>query len=145
MPNTGDYVRARDFDELKPQLSIGTVTTGAAGTNASASITGTTPNFTLNLTIPKGDVGATGPAGPSGTFTGPLKPTNSYWRYANFVAWNGEYVPSGGTWAVIAKNSGLRLSFPNTGAGVLAGGTQLLPDSMAAADRAAWFSCWRIQ
>lgn len=108
MPNIGDYVKATDFDELKPKLSIGTVTTGAAGTNASASITGTTPNFTLNLTIPKGDVGATGPAGPSGTFTGPLKPTSSYFRPCD-VVWGSGYaayvrVPSGGTWAIFATS-----------------------------------------
>ena len=37
-----------------PNLTIGTVTTGAAGTDASASITGTAENPVLNLTIPKG-------------------------------------------------------------------------------------------
>lgn len=41
-------------------LSIGTVTTGNAGTQASASITGDAPNQTLNLTIPKGDNGTNG-------------------------------------------------------------------------------------
>lgn len=60
MPNTGDIVKASDFQAIKPQLSIGTVTTGAAGTNASASITGTSPNFKLNLTIPRGKDGADG-------------------------------------------------------------------------------------
>ena len=35
-------------------LTIGTVTTGAPGTQASASITGISPNFVLNLTIPQG-------------------------------------------------------------------------------------------
>jgi len=40
-----------------PTLSIGTVTTGAPGTEASASITGTSPNFVLNLTIPQGPTG----------------------------------------------------------------------------------------
>lgn len=43
-------------------LAIGSVTTGAAGSSASANITGTPPAQTLNLTIPRGDVGATGPA-----------------------------------------------------------------------------------
>ena len=43
-----------------PTLSIGTVTTGDPGTEATASITGTAPNFILNLTIPAG------PTGPSG-------------------------------------------------------------------------------
>ena len=39
-------------------LTIGTVTTGAPGTDAEASITGTSPNFVLNLTIPQGQPGA---------------------------------------------------------------------------------------
>lgn len=43
-----------------PTLSIGTVTTGDPGTEATATITGTAPNFILNLTIPAG------PTGPSG-------------------------------------------------------------------------------
>lgn len=38
-------------------LSIGTVTTGAAGSSASATITGSAPTQTLNLTIPRGDTG----------------------------------------------------------------------------------------
>jgi hypothetical protein len=41
-------------------LAIGTVTTGAAGSAAAATITGTPPTQTLNLTIP---TGAQGPAG----------------------------------------------------------------------------------
>ena len=40
-----------------PTLTIGTVTTGAPGTEAAAEITGTAPNFTLNLTIPQGPTG----------------------------------------------------------------------------------------
>ena len=51
---------AKGADGQTPNISIGTVTTGAAGTNASAEITGTTPNLTLNLTIPKGDKGNNG-------------------------------------------------------------------------------------
>ena len=44
-------------DGLTPTLTIGTVTTGEPGTEASASITGTAPNFVLNLTIPQGPTG----------------------------------------------------------------------------------------
>ena len=51
---------AKGADGQTPNISIGTVNTGAAGTNASATITGTTPNLTLNLTIPKGDKGNNG-------------------------------------------------------------------------------------
>lgn len=40
-------------------LTVGTVTTGAAGSSATATITGAAPNQTLNLTLPRG---ATGPA-----------------------------------------------------------------------------------
>lgn len=47
-------------------LSIGTVTTGEAGSQASATITGNAPNQTLNLTIPKGDKGETGADGQNG-------------------------------------------------------------------------------
>lgn len=46
------------FDDAS--ISIGTVTTGAAGSSASASLTGTFPAYTLNLTIPRGNAGATG-------------------------------------------------------------------------------------
>lgn len=47
-----------------PVITIGTVTTGDPGTQAAASITGTAPNFVLNLTIPAGATGPTGPTGP---------------------------------------------------------------------------------
>ncbi len=51
-------------------LQIGTVTTGAPGSAAAASITGVAPNYILNLTIPQGPTGPTGPIGPTGP-TGP--------------------------------------------------------------------------
>ena len=44
-------------DAETPTLTIGTVTTGDPGTEAAASITGTAPNFILNLTIPQGPTG----------------------------------------------------------------------------------------
>lgn len=47
-------------------ITIGSVTTGAAGSSAAASMTGTAPNQTLNLTIPTGATGATGAQGPAG-------------------------------------------------------------------------------
>ena len=43
-----------------PTLRIGTVTTSVPDSAAAADITGTAPNFILNLTIPQGP---TGPAG----------------------------------------------------------------------------------
>lgn len=47
-------------------LSIGTVSTGSSGSPAGASITGTSPNQTLNLTLPRGPQGIQGPEGPRG-------------------------------------------------------------------------------
>lgn len=44
-------------------LKIGTVTSGS---EAGATITGTAPNQTLNLVLPKGDKGDVGPTGPQG-------------------------------------------------------------------------------
>ena len=43
-------------------LAIGTVATGAPGTEASATVSGAAPNQILSLTIPRGDTGAPGPA-----------------------------------------------------------------------------------
>lgn len=43
-----------------PTLTIGDVTTGEPGSDALATITGTAPNYTLNLTIPQGPTGPTG-------------------------------------------------------------------------------------
>lgn len=54
-------------------IAIGTVTTGAPGTQAAASIGGTAPNYTLNLTIPQGASGASGNG--SGNVTGPASAT----------------------------------------------------------------------
>lgn len=59
-------------DAEPPTLTIGTVTTGEPGTDAAASITGTTPNFELNLTIPQGETGPAGPTGPAGADAEPI-------------------------------------------------------------------------
>ena len=44
-------------DGMSPDLTIGTVTTGAPGTPAAASIGGTFPDLHLDMTIPRGDPG----------------------------------------------------------------------------------------
>ena len=48
-----------------PALSIGTVTTGVSGSDASATMTGTTAAPVLNLTIPRGNSGDTGLIAPA--------------------------------------------------------------------------------
>ena len=45
------------IDGETPVITIGTVTTGEPGSAAEATITGTAPNFVLNLTIPQGPTG----------------------------------------------------------------------------------------
>ena len=47
-------------------IANATVTVGAVGSDASATITGTHPNYQLNFTIPKGSKGDTGDRGPTG-------------------------------------------------------------------------------
>ena len=69
-------------------LSIGTVTTGAAGSAASATITGTPPSQTLSLTIPRGDVGATGATGDNGRdIELQATATHLQWRNVGDTAW----------------------------------------------------------
>ena len=53
-------------DGVTPTFTIGTITTGAAGSTATVTITGTAPNYVLNFTIPKGDKGDAGEAGSGG-------------------------------------------------------------------------------
>src|SRR5574343_767248 len=55
-------IRPVDITGEPNSLSVGTVTTGAAGSSAAVTITGDAPSQTVNLTIPQG---ATGPAGAS--------------------------------------------------------------------------------
>jgi collagen type VII alpha len=76
-------------------LGIGTVTTGAAGSSASATITGAAPNQTLALTIPRGDTGATGSAGATGS-TGATGSAGAAGADGKTVR-NGSGAPSGGT------------------------------------------------
>lgn len=47
-------------------ISVGTTTTGNAGTNASVTNSGTSSAAVFNFTIPRGDTGATGAQGPAG-------------------------------------------------------------------------------
>jgi hypothetical protein len=93
-------------------LEIGTVTTGAAGSSASAELTGTAPDYTLNLTIPRGNTGASGSG--SGDVVGPASAT------ANALAL------FDGTTGKIIKDSTYT---------VTAAGAALLDDANAAAQR----------
>lgn len=68
-------------------IAVGTTTTGAAGTSASVTNSGTSSAAVFNFTIPRGNTGATGPTGATGA--------------------TGAGVPTGGTTGqILAKNSG---------------------------------------
>lgn len=135
-------------------ITIGTVTTGAAGTNAVVTNVGTATAAKLNFTIPRGATGETGPQGPSGVYTGPLKPTSDYWRSAEYTN-NTIKLPSGGTWAYIGQSTTTVSSGANSTAslatlskGIAAGGTTLKTLTGNAMGQGAKYSlqylCWRI-
>lgn len=62
---------------VTPTFAIGTVTTGEPGTEASATITGTAPNYVLNLTIPQGPTGPTAPINNFADFYALMPPDNT--------------------------------------------------------------------
>jgi hypothetical protein len=64
------------------QLTVGTVTTGAAGSSALVTITGSSPSQTINFTIPKGDKGDQGIQG----IQGPVGATG-----ATGINWQGNW------------------------------------------------------
>ena len=63
-----------DLGKITASVTVGTTTTGAAGTNASVSNSGTTQDAVLNFIIPRGAQGVQGPQGVQGN-TGPAGPT----------------------------------------------------------------------
>lgn len=100
-------------DGQTPTLSIGTVSTGSAGSNASASISGDAPNYKLNLTIPRGNTGAQGPSGSSASALS-CYPVGSV-----YVAYNSTSPASrfGGSWTAITGR------FPYFNSGTSTGGS----------------------
>lgn len=96
-------------------IETGTITTGAAGSSASASISGEFPDFVLDLTIPRGTAGANGLNGDgAGDVVGPASAT------ANALAL------FDGTTGKAIKDSTYTLS---------AAGAALIDDASAAAQR----------
>lgn len=73
-PNTVSVVTAGPQGP-SGSLSVGVVSTGAPGSSASVTNTGTAHAAVFDFTIPRGDTGATGPAGPAGP-TGPTGPVS---------------------------------------------------------------------
>lgn len=96
---TKDYVDDRVADFATASLSVGTVTTGAAGSSASVTINGTYPTYTIDFTIPRGDTGAVGPG--TGDVIGPASATDN--AVARFDGTMGDYIQSS---TVIISDSG---------------------------------------
>ena len=63
-------------------VEVGTVSTGAEGSSATVTNSGTTQDLVLDFSIPVGATGATGPTGP----TGPQGPAGD-WSSAQTVSW----------------------------------------------------------
>ena len=114
--------------------------TGAQGPKGDKGDTGATgPQGPKGATGATGPQGPQGPQGPSGVYTGPLKPTTSYWCNAVFISTPSQYgPPSGGTWACFSIGYNAGNSTYTVKPIVIAGGTVVT--SYAAA-----LLCWRIQ
>ena len=108
-----------------PNLSVGTVTTGAAGSSVAVTVTGSTPNYTLNFTIPKGDTGAAGTG--SGTVSHTGTPTAGH--LAIFSGSSGDLIADGGAPAASATTDTTNAS--NISSGTL--NSARLPSSGASA------------
>lgn len=110
-------------------LAIGTVTTGAAGSSAAASITGTAPNQTLNLTIPQGiqgpqgPQGIQGPQGPAGAGSGDVLGPGTATVDNELVLWDG----TTGTRIKRAAFSGLVKTASGVASAAVAGTDYVVP------------------
>ena len=104
--NTTAYTPTSDYhpatkayaDSLRPNITVGTTTTGAAGTQANVTNSGTSQDAILNFTIPQGVRGywvnrvartsGTGAAGTTDTYTMYINDTNST-AVGTFNVYNG--------------------------------------------------------
>ena len=68
-----------------PDISIGTVTTGAAGSDAEVEVTGTAEEPVLNFTIPQGLKGDAG----NGDMLAPAYSTSATYKVGDYVTYNG--------------------------------------------------------
>ena len=93
-----------------PSTTVGTTTTGAAGSSASVTNSGTSLDAVLNFTIPRGDTGATGATGTAATIAVGTTTTTNPGTSAT--------VTNSGTSAAAVFNFGIP-----KGAGIITGGT----------------------
>lgn len=68
-PGTNGQDGQNGVDGVSPTVSVGTTTTGSAGTDATVTNSGTDTDVTLDFTIPQGVTGDTGPSGPANSLS----------------------------------------------------------------------------
>lgn len=79
-----------DLGQVVPNITVGSTTTGNAGTNANVTMGGTSQNPSLNFTIPKGSNGTNGTNGTDG-----ISPTFSIDENGHLLAdYDNPYVPT---------------------------------------------------
>ena len=126
--------------------------TGAQGPKGDKGDTGATgPQGPKGATGATGPQGPQGPQGPSGVYTGPLKPTTSYWCNPT-ASWSSSRnhitIPSGGTWALaVLSGDSLTLSQPKAASvGIKPGGTEIATSyDNDVSSLLQKYLCWRIQ
>lgn len=84
------------------RLTVGDVTTGAAGSSAAVTISGVAGSQLLNMVIPKGDTGATGPQG----IQGPQGPQGIQGLTGDTGATGSGVAAGGSTGQALVKSSG---------------------------------------
>lgn len=95
-PVTLGYLEAQAYQGTggaTPTITVGTVTTGAAGSSAQVTTTGSTPpDYVFNFTIPRGDAGTSGSG--SGDVVGPASATDN--AIARFDTTTGKLLQNSG-------------------------------------------------
>ncbi|AHH16594.1 putative phage tail protein [Nocardia nova SH22a] len=102
-----EAIGGRGPDGVPNVLTIGTVTTGAAGADVVATITGDPPNQVIGVVLPRGVKGVKGPVGPPGPLRGAsdyddtAAPTDgavpvwnasaAKWKAAGYPGWRGPW------------------------------------------------------
>ena len=119
-------------DGLAATIQVGTVTTGAAGTNAEVTNVGTENAAIFNFTIPKGDTGEAGSGGLStivaGTGTSSIvmnhDDANTNEASGNYSAALGYRTQAAGEGAISFGSASNKNGIRATGVGSIAGGSQ---------------------
>lgn len=103
-------------DGAAATVSVGTVTTGAAGSSVTFTNVGTSSAAVFDVTIPRGDTGATGGVGPAGS-TGPAGSINGTgdWVNLTFYDKNSVVTNNGSSYYALSDHTGSSTDEPGVG------------------------------